>query len=427
MLVAKNRGSARLDAKLQPLLDSRRARGILRDVPASSVLRARAQQIDFSSNDYLSLSTFPKLRNSFIDKIDASTRVLGSGGSRLLDGGTLEHALLEERLAAFFESPAALLYTSGYDANVGFFGSVPLEGDVIVYDSLIHASVHDGMRTSRAARIPDSLQSFDHNSLASLRSVIHAALSNRPALRDGTGTVFIAVESLYSMDGDIAPLREICDLVEQLLPNDNGYLVVDEAHATGIYGRDGRGLVASLGLEHRVAARLHTFGKALASSGAVFLTSKTVRSYLVNYSRPQVFTTAMTYANVANLHAVFDILESGACVPRSERLRELYDHYLQEFRSRRFPPELIRLPWVETVPYTPIIPLLSPLARPLALYLQERGFLVRSITHPTVPKGQDRVRVCLHANNTKEEITSLLDNIQQWIERDSRRVVPPKL
>jgi 8-amino-7-oxononanoate synthase len=256
-----------LDARLKPALDSRKSRNILREVPDSTVLRHRPQQIDFSSNDYLSLSTSPKLKQSFVNKIVSFPRVLGSGGSRLLDGGTLEHALLEERLAAFFESPAALLYTSGYDANVGFFGSVPLEGDMVIYDSLIHASVHDGMRTSRAARIPGSLEPFEHNSIASLRSVIQSAVSNRPALRRGIGSVLVAVESLYSMDGDIAPMGEICDLVDELLPCNNGHLVVDEAHATGIYGRDGRGLVSFFGLEDRVTARLHTFGKALASSG----------------------------------------------------------------------------------------------------------------------------------------------------------------
>ena len=256
-----------LDAKLKATLDSRKARGILREVPDSAVLVRRSPQVDFSSNDYLSLSTSPKLKKSFIDKINSSPRILGSGGSRLLDGGTLEHALLEERLAAFFGSPAALLYTSGYDANVGFFGSVPLEGDLIVYDSLIHASVHDGMRTSRAARIPGSLQPFEHNSIPSLRSVIESALRTRPALRSGINNLLIAIESLYSMDGDIAPMAEICDLIDELLPCKNGHLVVDEAHATGIYGRNGRGLVAFFGLEDRVTARLHTFGKALASSG----------------------------------------------------------------------------------------------------------------------------------------------------------------
>jgi 8-amino-7-oxononanoate synthase len=256
-----------LDASLKPALDSRRIRSILRDVPDSAILTHRPRQSDFSSNDYLSLSTSSKLKQEFINKINNFPRVLGSGGSRLLDGGTLEHALLEERLAAFFGSPAALLYTSGYDANVGFFGSVPLEGDMVIYDSLIHASVHDGMRTSRAARVPGSLQPFEHNSVVSLRAVLQLAVDNRPALRRGIGNVLIAVESLYSMDGDIAPMGEICNLLDELLPCKNGHLVVDEAHATGIYGRNGRGLVSFFGLEDKVTARLHTFGKALASSG----------------------------------------------------------------------------------------------------------------------------------------------------------------
>jgi 8-amino-7-oxononanoate synthase len=258
-----------LDARLKAALDSRKARGILRKVPPSSELVDQPKQIDFSSNDYLSLATSPQLKHSFVEKIRSFPRILGSGGSRLLDGGTLEHALLEERLAAFFGSPAALLYTSGFDANVGFFGSVPSEGDVVIYDSLIHASVHDGMRVSRAARQPESLLPFDHNCISSLRSVIKSALQTRSRLARGDGCVFIAIESLYSMDGDIAPMKEICEVVEGLLPHKNGHVIVDEAHATGVYGRNGRGLVTYLGLENRITARLHTFGKALASSGGM--------------------------------------------------------------------------------------------------------------------------------------------------------------
>lgn len=329
---------ASLDARLMPALESRKVRGILRKVAPSSELIRQPEQIDFSSNDYLSLATSPQLNRSFIEKIQSFPRILGSGGSRLLDGGTLAHALLEERVAEFFGSPAALLYTSGFDANVGFFGSVPLEGDVVVYDTLIHASVHDGMRASRAARIPGSLLPFDHNSVSSLGSVIQTVLETRPGLGRGEGSIFVAIESLYSMDGDIAPMNEICDVIEALLPRRNGHVIVDEAHATGIFGPNGRGLVSHFGLENRVTARLHTFGKALASSGgmlslpseartliyivttsfsttAVFLTSEIVRSYLVNYSRPQVFTTAMTFGNVACLDAVFDMLEADACAP----------------------------------------------------------------------------------------------------------------
>ncbi|KAG8830022.1 hypothetical protein FRC18_008745 [Serendipita sp. 400] len=416
-----------LDAQIKPALDSRRDRGILRRLPSSSALRDAITRADFSSNDYLSLATSPSLKARFIEKIRSFPRILGSGGSRLLDGGTLEHAELEERLAAFFKSPAALLYTSGYDANVGFFGSVPAEGDLVIYDELIHASVHDGMRTSRAARIPGALQPFKHNDIEALRSVIEGAIRTQPSFEEGTGSVFVAIESLYSMDGDIAPINAICDVVEKLLPAGNGHIIVDEAHATGIYGPQGRGIVAYLGLESRITARLHTFGKALASSGAVFLTSATVREYLINYSRPQVFTTAMSFSTVANIHAVFDMLEYGEYLPYSERLQGLARYFVEQFLAHQFAPELVRLPWSKTLLYTPIVPLLSPCAKPLALYLQGRGFLVRPITHPTVPKGQDRVRVCLHANNTEDQINGLLKGIRSWIESDDRGVVASKL
>lgn len=257
-----------LDSKLGKALLSRKNRGILRQLPPSSALTST--RVDFSSNDYLSLTSSLQLKTAFLNRLHASTHILGSGGSRLLDGGTIEHAKLEERLASFFCSPAALLYTSGYDANVGFFGCVPNEGDVVIYDALIHASVHDGMRSSRAARIPNSLHPFDHNNPLSLRAVINSILDHRPNLNT-SGSVFIAVESLYSMDGDVAPLKDICEIVEQLLPARNGHIIVDEAHATGIYGPQGQGLVAYLGLTDRVTARLHTFGKALACSGGRFI------------------------------------------------------------------------------------------------------------------------------------------------------------
>ena len=188
---------------------------------------------------------------------------MGSGGSRLLVNGH-GHTALEARLARFFESPTALLFNSGLDANVGFFSCVPQPGDVVVFDEYIHASVHDGVRASRAR---EAQFSFEHNSVSSLGEVLLRLLNDRPGLRSGDTSVFVAVESIYSMDGTIAPLTEIVELLESLFPRGNGYLVVDEAHATGVYGPQGRGMVAKLGLEKRVLARLHTFGKALAGSG----------------------------------------------------------------------------------------------------------------------------------------------------------------
>jgi 8-amino-7-oxononanoate synthase len=211
------------------------------------------------------LSSSPDLRARFLHRLHASPNILGSGGSRLLDGGTLEHALLEDRLCAFFRAPAALLHTSGYDANVGFFACVPRAHDLVLYDALVHASVHDGLRASRAPS--HATRAFPHNDVAALAALIAALVAERDDVRAGTANVFVVVESVYSMDGDVAPLAAICDAVETLLPNHNGHIVVDEAHATGIYGPGGRGLVAHFGLDDRIAVRLHTFGKALASTG----------------------------------------------------------------------------------------------------------------------------------------------------------------
>jgi 8-amino-7-oxononanoate synthase len=216
------------------------------------------------------LSSSPDLRTRFLLRLHASPNILGAGGSRLLDGGTLEHALLEERLCAFFGAPAALLYTSGYDANVGFFACVPRARDVVLYDELIHASVHDGLRASRASASTAATRAFAHNDVHALRALLARLVGEREDVRAGTANVFVAVESLYSMDGDVAPLAAICETVEKLLPNHNGHVVVDEAHATGLYGPGGRGLVALFGLEDRVAVRLHTFGKALACSGGEY-------------------------------------------------------------------------------------------------------------------------------------------------------------
>lgn len=251
-----------LSEKLTAALEARDRRLIRRRLPEPpSIL---LPEIDFTSNDYLSLSTSPALRNAVLSALSTSPKILGSGGSRLLIPAQ-PHAELESRLCQFFgPTEAALLFNSGFDANVGFFSAVPQPGDVVLYDAHIHASVHEGMRLSRLT--PDSLLPFPHNSVLDLRLALSKLLEDREDLKKGKISVFVAVESLYSMDGTIAPLTQIVECVEEMLPSGNGYIIVDEAHATGIYGPKGRGLVADLGLEKRVFARLHTFGKALAAS-----------------------------------------------------------------------------------------------------------------------------------------------------------------
>jgi 8-amino-7-oxononanoate synthase len=227
-----------------------------------------AAPVDFSSNDYLSLSTSPLLRARVLAALHSSPAILGSGGSRLLVYNHA-HVALEARLAQTFRSPAALLFNSGFDANAGFFASVPQSGDALLHDEAIHASVYDGARASRIAA--QMRRSFAHNDVRALCTALCALRDEYSALREGKSSVFVAVESVYSMDGTVAPLREILDAMKKVFPAGNAYLVVDEAHATGLYGPGGRGMVAQLGLEDCVLARLHTFGKALAASGGACL------------------------------------------------------------------------------------------------------------------------------------------------------------
>lgn len=253
-----------LEDKLKAALKSRDKRQIRRRLfdPSND-----EGLIDFHTNDYLSLSKSPILRERFFQKLQNAPDVLGSGGSRLLVNGEAHHNL-EARLSSFFNSPSALLFNSGFDANVGFFSCVPQNGDIVVYDEYIHASVHDGVRASRAR---ENAFPFEHNSLTALGDILLRLIRSRPGLSTGDSNVFVTVESLYSMDGTLAPLSQIVELVETLFPKGNGHVVVDEAHATGVYGPQGKGLVAHLGLERRVLARLHTFGKALAGSGGASL------------------------------------------------------------------------------------------------------------------------------------------------------------
>jgi 8-amino-7-oxononanoate synthase len=248
-----------LEAALESKLLSRQQHGLFRQLSIAS-----PSSVDFSSNDFLSLSTSPLLRSAFIAELQKHTEFpIGSGGSRLLDGNS-EYAIeLEREIAQFHGAEAALLWNSGFDANSGLFACIPQPEDVIVFDQLIHASVHDGMKLSRAAqRIP-----FQHNSVDDLKRIVLQLKAANERIRSGETSIFIAVESVYSMDGDIAPLAEIVVMIEEVLPKGNGRIVIDEAHGTGVLGPKGAGLVCELGMEKRVFARLHTFGKSLACGG----------------------------------------------------------------------------------------------------------------------------------------------------------------
>ncbi|TKA68847.1 hypothetical protein B0A55_07313 [Friedmanniomyces simplex] len=345
----------------------------------------------------------------------------GSGGSRLLDGNSTYAETLERQIATFHHAPAGLLCNSGFDANVGLFSCLPQPGDIIIHDSAIHASVHDGMRLSRAAQcLP-----FAHNDIASFRNVLQACVASDPAVRHGQRNVFVAVETVYSMDGDIAPLRAIVALLHDktLLPAGNAYLIVDEAHSTGLYGEQGRGLVCELGLESEVTVRLHTFGKALAANGAVLLCSPVIREYLVNYARPMIYTTFMSFPALAGIKASYAFLQTekaeglarnlmGVLIPGLHaRLLALQETLMIKDESSS---SLLRVP--AECPQSPIFAVLSSEPKALAAYCQSKGFVVRGIVPPTVAAGTERIRVCLHGGNTIEQLDGLVAVIREWVE-----------
>ena len=227
-------------------------------------LRLRRNIVDFSSNDFLSLTTSGMLRKAFLEELARHPDFqLGSTGSRLLDGNNTYIELVEKELAEFHGAEAAIIFNSGYEGNCAIFSIIPQHGDVIVYDELIHASVHDGMKHSLAS----AKVSFLHNDAASFREVLKSVKETQPSIKNGEGTVLISIESVYSMDGDISPVKELVKIAKELFPDGNAQFVIDEAHSTGVIGPKGAGLISALGLEKEMAIRLHTMGKAMGSHG----------------------------------------------------------------------------------------------------------------------------------------------------------------
>ncbi|RPD44919.1 8-amino-7-oxononanoate synthase [Hymenobacter sediminis] len=337
--------------------------------------------VDFSSNDYLGLSRHPAVQRALLLATEAGA---GSTGSRLLTGNSAAAEALETHLAQFHRAEAALLFNSGYAANLGFFAAVPRRGDTILYDEASHASVKDGIRGSFA-----TAWSFRHNNLTDLERKLARA----------TGTVFVAVESLYSMDGDMAPLAELAALCRER----ELYLVVDEAHTNGLYGPQGEGLVVEQGLEDAVFARVLTFGKALGSQGAAVAGPAVLRDYLLNFSRPFIYTTALPPHSVASLQAAYEVLPNLSA--EREQLFALSDY----LKTRLNAVPGLRVP-LESHVIHPVFFTNAPgpaRVREVASAAQAAGFDVRPIVAPTVPAGTERLRLILHSYNTAAEIDGL--------------------
>lgn len=348
---------------------------------AFRILGFPGDKIDFCSNDYLGI-----VHNNLL-RFDEKGLKHGSTGSRLLAGN---YPLIEETekfIADFHDAGSGLIFNSGYDANIGLLASVPQKGDIILYDQLIHASIRDGVRLSFANAF-----SFLHNDVNDLESKIQKNAA-------GPGHIFIVTESVFSMDGDIAPLAEMSLVSEKYA----AHLIVDEAHATGVIGENGEGVVQQLKLQKKCFARVHTFGKSCGVHGAIVLGSVDLRNYLINFARPFIYSTGLPESSVGAIHA------SYSTFPLLHQERRTLRHLVNQFRDRSnnlgkgmnykysdTPIQVLIIPGNENV-------------KKAAASCHEHNFDIRPILYPTVPKGSERLRIVLHSFNTEKEIDDLLN------------------
>ncbi len=338
--------------------------------------------IDFYSNDYLGLARNIKLRQRIeLELAVNGLEYIGSTGSRLLSGNNEYAESLEKFLAEFYGSESALLINSGFDANYGLLSALPYRGDAIIYDELVHASIHDGMRSGKANSV-----SFAHNNLVELEE----------RLTSSVGLKYVVVESVYSMDGDFAPLKEIAALCKKY---DAG-LIVDEAHATGVFGKAGRGRIAELQLEKNCVARVNTFGKAMGAHGAVILCSEDLKNFLINYCRPFIFSTALPFHSLAAIRCAHEYLQ--VTEERREKIFQLIALFKKQFRHN---PKLSLIE--SSSPIQSILVAGNENVKQFAQQIQQSGLDVRPIVYPTVAKGKERIRICLHSFNTEEEVIKL--------------------
>lgn len=353
---------------IQQQLDKRKQENAFRELKDNNHL------IDFCSNDYLGFA-----KEIAIHQTNHTFESYGATGSRLISGN---HSITEETegyLANFYRSEAALIFNSGYNANVGLFQCLPQRTDTIIYDEYIHASIRDGIKLSNAKNF-----AFEHNDTKALEEKLNLA----------TGLVYVVVESIYSMDGDAAPLIEIAEICKQ----HNATLIVDEAHAAGIFG-NGLGLVAELNLENDVFARIITFGKAYGCHGAAVLGNKILRDYLINYSRAFIYTTALPLQSILAIKNAHDFLLQN--LSRIDKLKKLIKYFNSSLITHH--PSPISESAIQCI----IIPN-NDKVKKLASKIEKQGFDVRPILSPTVPKGKERLRICLHSFNTKEQIDNLI-------------------
>ncbi len=369
--------------KLQQKISQRVAQNSLRKLGKENSL------IDFSSNDYLGFAKSEVIFNKthqFL--VNNNSKVNGATGSRLLSGNHKLYTEVEKQLAKLHNSEKALVFNSGYDANIGFFASVPQRGDIILYDEFIHASIRDGIQLSNAKSFK-----FKHNDLIHLDEMLKRVQHN-------DSDIYVVTESVFSMDGDSPDLVTMSQIVNTHV---NVHLIVDEAHALGVFNF---GLIQKLQLENNIFARIITFGKGLGCHGAAILGSEQLQQYLVNFARSFIYTTGLSPHALATIKIAYEELAFSNSL---EKLQENIQHFISE--SNR-----LQLNFIESTSAIHCCVISgNERVKNIALQLQKSGFEVKPILSPTVPLNQERLRFCLHAYNSKEEVTDVLEKLATFV------------
>lgn len=369
-----------LESRLQKSLEKRKDQGNLRQ------LSHQKGSIDFYSNDYLGLARNQELFEQ-IKTEQQKWPSNGATGSRLLSGNHRIAEDVETQLAQIFHSEKALLFNSGYSANQSILSSVPQKGDTIIYDELSHACIKEGARLSLAKRY-----TFKHNSLQDLQHKLSIS----------QGQAFVIIESVYSMDGDTAPLEEIIELCKQY----EAALIIDEAHTTGVIGEAGAGFCVDKKLEDHLFARIYTFGKAMGIHGACIAGSQTMIDYLVNFARPFIYTTALPPHSILAIKCAFNYLKNNQHLQVD--LKNKVSLFNQKFDNQ------LAQSFTKITSNHPIQSILIPgnlEVRRIAEMLQHNDLDVRPILSPTVKKGEERLRICLHTFNSAHDISKLIDTL----------------
>jgi len=375
--------SSIIEKRLRAVLDRRKADGHFRSL-------VNIDGVDFWSNDYLGLA------HAVHAPADSKNHNIGSTGSRLISGNHTQVEQLEMDLAQFHGFEHSLLFSSGYAANSGLLSALGKKGDLLLLDELSHASLIDGTRLCHATS-----EFFAHNNISAMRDALEQFNQTRSS---DTQQAIVVVESLYSMGGNIAPLEKMARICKDL----GASLIVDEAHAVGVYGSQGAGLVNALGLQSSVLATVYTFGKAIGAHGAVVAGSNLLRDYLINYSRQFIYTTAPSPRTVAELACAYKLMR------KADDRRATLNKNIDYFKQRITKTNLLACEWVKSdSPIQGLLVCETQRAKDIEAELRKDGFALKAIVSPTVALGTERIRICLHSHNTQEQIEHLIECIEK--------------